>query len=324
MKYNPLSKPLIAALCSLACASAFAASTFIVDSRAGGQNYANFAQSGFATSTGNVNAPGSTPNIGSMYSGTGTYFGPTRYAQFSYTPTLTGWYEVALSWPSTAGQISTAVNLYTGAATGGAADIWGNAGGPQGIIATGTMDMYYKNVGVWNLFTTAQLSSGTSYKVGLYGGYKTPYAGGVTPADASANRVAAGGARFMAATPTIGAYGGPANGAIDIPAAGAGNDLSWAAGNYDSFFDVFLDTSATPTTLVGANLPGTTLSFDPDSLSLLPSTTYYWSVTAKNVDVTTPGTIYSFTTMAIPEPSMALMGLLGGLGMLWAIRRRNV
>lgn len=172
------------------------AQDFIVESRSGGLNFANYFDTGFADSSGNVTAPGCTGTIGSRYSGTGLYFGPTRYAQFSFTPSVTSWYQIDLAWPSTAGQISTAVNLYTGAAVGSTTDIWGNTNAPDGIIATGTMDMYYVNTGVWNTFTTAQLTAGTTYNVGIYGGYATPYAGGATPADALANRVASGAVKF--------------------------------------------------------------------------------------------------------------------------------
>ena len=187
---------MVAAL-ALGVSPLFAQTSFIVESRSGGLNYANYTDSGFADSSGAVNAPGCTLNIGSRYSGTGTYFGPSRYAQFTFTPTVSGTYEIDLAWPSTAGQISTAVNLYTGAATGSTdADIWGNTGGPLGIVYSGTMDMYYKNVGVWNLFTTADLTAGTTYHVGIYGGYKTPYTGGVTPDDTLANRVCAGAVQF--------------------------------------------------------------------------------------------------------------------------------
>jgi len=186
-------------LLAIATVVALAPSTwgaFIVESRSGGQNFANYTDSGFANSSGNVNADGCTLNIGSRYSSTTTYFGPSRYAEFSFTPTETGIYDISLAWPSTAGEIATAVNLYTGAATGGPADQWGNEGGPQGIVVSGTMDMYYKNVGVWNLFTSQALYAGTTYHVGIYGGYKAPYTGGVTPDDPLANRVAAGAVKF--------------------------------------------------------------------------------------------------------------------------------
>ncbi len=186
---------LLAVLTVMVSGSAMAAD-FIVECRSGGINFANYTDSGFANSSGNVTAPGCTGTIGSRYSSTGTYYGPSRYAQFSFTPDASAWYQIDLAWPSTAGQIATAVNLYTGAAVGTSTDIWGNTNAPDGIIATGTMDMYYKGVGAWNTFTTAFLTAGTTYKVGLYGGYKTPYTGGVTPDDTLANRVAAGAVKF--------------------------------------------------------------------------------------------------------------------------------
>ncbi len=181
------------------CASPLFAQTpdWIIESRSGGLNYANYADAGFANSSGNVTAPGCTATIGSRYSGTTVFFGPSRYAEFSYTPTVSGSYQIDLAWPSTAGQNSTAVNLYTGAATGNPdPDVWGNTGGPQGVIDFGTMDMYYTGVGVWNTFTTAELTSGTTYHVGIYGGYANPYTGGVTPDDTLGNRVAAGAVGF--------------------------------------------------------------------------------------------------------------------------------
>ncbi len=204
----------ILAVLAQGAAAAFAQSV-IIENRAGGQNYANFSYAGWSTSSGNVNAPGCTLNIGSMYSSTSTYFGPSRYAQFSFTPNASGLYQIDLAWPSTAGQIATAVNLYTGAPTGDtAADIWGNTGGPIGILYSGTMNMYYTNSGVWNTFTTFQLDAGTTYNVGIYGGYKTPYAGGATPADSLANRVSIGAVQFTlvpepttAALATLGGIG---------------------------------------------------------------------------------------------------------------------
>lgn len=191
-------KKLLVLVACLAFVTAAQAS-FIIESRSGGLNYGLFSNTGgWATSTGNVNAPGCTLNIGSMYSGTGTYFGPTRQAVFSFTPTETKDYQIDLAWTSTAGQIATAVVVYTGVSYGADADPWGNAG-PGGVVARTTVDMLYKNVGIWNTaFATVPMTAGTTYKLGIYGGYKTPYAGGVTPADSSANRVAAGAAQFTA------------------------------------------------------------------------------------------------------------------------------
>ena len=318
----------IPTILTLGASPLFAAFTFIVEGGPGGQNSSSYYDTGFAASTGTDTAAGCTAT-GTRYSGTGTYFGPSRYAQASYTPTMSGYYEVDLSWPSTAGQISTAVNLYTGSATGGGADRWGNTGSPAGVLVSGTMNMYYVNVSTWVPFTTYQLNSGTTYKVGIYGGYKTPYAGGVTPADANANRVAIGGFRFMAATPVGVSYSGPANHATGIGTA-AGNQvtgvsLGWAAGNYDSFYNVWFGTSAGSLTEIGTGLGAATLSLNLDSQNLQGGTEYFWRVDAGNVDAPlATGTVFDFTTVMVPEPSTATLSLLGGLGLaVWNSRRRT-
>ena len=165
--------------------------SFIVECRSGGLNYDNFSFSGWANSSGNVTAPGCTGTVGSMYSSTTTYFGPSRYAQFSFTPTQTGTYRIDLAWPSSAGQTATSVNLYTGTATGGGTDQWGNSGAPSGIIYSDTMDMYYRGIGTWNTFTSQTLTAGTTYNVGVYGGYKNP-----STDDPNANRVCIGAVKF--------------------------------------------------------------------------------------------------------------------------------
>src|ERR1035437_439148 len=319
MRLNFTSKLLVAALCGCAYAPAFAQYTYIVEGGPGGQHTSSYTDASFAASSGTDTAAGCTAT-GTRYSGTGTYFGPSRYAQATFTPATSGYYQIDLSWPSTAGQISTAVNLYTGAATGGPTDRWGNTGGPVGVITSGTMNMYYANINTWDTFTTAQLNAGTAYHVGLYGGYKTPYAGGVTPADGSANRVAIGGFRFMAATPVGVTYTGLANHATDVPMTGTW--LSWTAGSQDSFCNVWFGTSAGSLTEIGAGLSASTVSLNLDSQNLQGGTQYFWKVDAGNVDVTTAGTVYDFTTVAVPEPSTAVLSLLGGLGtMVWMSRR---
>jgi hypothetical protein len=329
MKPNCTSKLLIAALCGFAYAPAFAQTPFIIEDRSGGLNYTDFTSSGWATSGGNVNAPGCTLNIGSMYSPTGTSYGPSRYAQFSYAPTTTGYYEVDLAWTLSAGEINTAVNLYTGAATGNStADIWGNTGGPQGIVYSTTMNMLNNGTsgtgaGTWKPVTTAQLTSGTTYNLGIYGGYKTPYAGGATAADANANRVIAGAARFIAAAPLAVTYSGPANGATGV--AVTGTALGWTAGSYDSFYNVWFGTSAGSLTEIGTGLSASTLSLNLDNQNLQGGTEYFWRVDAGNVDAPlATGSEFDFTTVAVPEPSTAVLSLLGGLGLAaWISRRRT-
>ena len=294
---------------------AFGQFTNIVENRTGGQHFSDYSEgSGWANSSGNVNAPGCTSNIGSRYSGATLYFGPARYSQFNYTPATGygGYYDIALAWTSSAGETNTAVNLYTGAATGGPADPWGNAGGPVGIVYQGTMDMLYKNVGVWNDFTTAKLAEGTTYHVGIYAGRL---------AVGTENRVHSGAVRFLSSTPDAAVNGGPANGATGIPLTGEGNELTWTAGSCDSFFDVFLGLAPGSLTKIGTVLEGAPLSFDLDGQGLVANTPYYWRVDAGNVNLVTQGTESSFTT--IPEPTAALLGLLGVSVLTW-IRRRRV
>lgn len=185
-------KKLVATVACLALVSA-AQAGFIVESRSGGLNFANYHETGgFANSSGNVNAPDCTPNIGSRYSGTTVYFGPSRMAVFAFTPTESGKYQIDLAWPSTGGQKETAVVLYTGNDSGGDADPWGNLNGPMDVVDRTTADMYYVNAGVWNtVFPEIDMAAGTTYKVGIYGGYMSLN----NTADPS-NRVAAGAAQF--------------------------------------------------------------------------------------------------------------------------------
>lgn len=75
--------------------------------------------------------------------------------------------------------------------------------------------------------------------------------------------------------------------------------LTWTAattGPAAESYDVFLDTNANPTTLLG-NQTGLTR----DVTGLLASTTYYWKVIAKNETGDATGcSVFSFTTMANP------------------------
>jgi len=76
-------------------------------------------------------------------------------------------------------------------------------------------------------------------------------------------------------------------------------DLEWSApttGGSVASYDVYLDTNADPTTLLG-NQTGLSRTVT----DLLPETTYFWKVIAKNsAGEAVDCSIFSFTTMAIP------------------------
>lgn len=280
----------------------------VMDTTQNGPQPSGYSESGWAGSSGSSTAPGLGAN-GSRYSSAGTYFGPTRYAQFTYNPAQTGYWHIDLAWPSTAGEKNTAVNLYTGAAVGSTTDQWGNTNAPNGIIVAGTMDMYYRATSTWNRFTTAKLTAGTDYKVGIYAGYKAPGADGV-----ASNRVAIDGVQFESATPGAPVLAGPADGATDVEVDAI---LNWVGGQYNSFFDVYVEANnPNPGIVLGSNLVEGSTFLDPGDL--LPGTTYYWKVVAKNVDLSTSSAIWSFTT--VPDP--ATIALLGMGGLMFIRRRR--
>ncbi|HOB73880.1 MAG TPA: PEP-CTERM sorting domain-containing protein [Phycisphaerae bacterium] len=193
MKKSILVSLAVALLCSGAVYGAYVTEpdgSVIIESRNTGKNFSAYSDFGFADSSGDVGAPGCTAK-GSRYSGTTMWYGPSRQAIFSFTPDTTGLYDISLAWTNTAGQTDTAVVLYTGASSGGDLDPWGNAG-PSGVVQRTTMDMYYKNAGVWNLaFDDVELQAGTTYKVGIYGGHKSLF----NDEDPS-NRVVAGAVMF--------------------------------------------------------------------------------------------------------------------------------
>lgn len=90
----------------------------------------------------------------------------------------------------------------------------------------------------------------------------------------------------------------PANAATAVPYL-TPVTLSWTAattGTAASSYDVYLDTSANPTTLIG-NVTGLSTT----ATGLLPLTTYYWKVVAKNgAGEATGCSVFSFTTEANP------------------------
>jgi hypothetical protein len=87
----------------------------------------------------------------------------------------------------------------------------------------------------------------------------------------------------------------PTNGATNVPTNGT---LVWGSSQYALAYDVYMDTSASPTTLISANQIDTTFGY----ISLNPFQLYRWRAVAKNSGGNTNPTVYpfSFTTAAQP------------------------
>jgi phosphatidylserine/phosphatidylglycerophosphate/cardiolipin synthase-like enzyme len=104
---------------------------------------------------------------------------------------------------------------------------------------------------------------------------------------------------FTPLPPGVPTYNLPANGATDVPTDGV--KLSWYAGLWGQIYDVYFGTSPNPP-LLAANLQlgpsQTTNDFRTYALpTLQPGTTYYWKIVSKTMAyVTSPGTVWSFTT----------------------------
>ncbi|MHC4671893.1 MAG: PKD domain-containing protein [Planctomycetota bacterium] len=95
----------------------------------------------------------------------------------------------------------------------------------------------------------------------------------------------------------------PADAATDVSITA---DLSWTAGNGATSHDVYFGTDSTPdSTEFKTNQSGVT--YDPGTLTA--NTTYYWRIDEINSGGTTTGTVWSFTTVALPgavsDPSPA-------------------
>ncbi|MHC4641510.1 MAG: S8 family serine peptidase [Planctomycetota bacterium] len=88
----------------------------------------------------------------------------------------------------------------------------------------------------------------------------------------------------------------PADGATEVSITA---DLSWTAGPYATSHDVYFGTSNPPPFI--HNQAATT--YVPGTMDY--STTYYWRIDEVSIYGTIPGTVYRFTTMALPLPTRA-------------------
>src|ERR1051326_4929583 len=99
-----------------------------------------------------------------------------------------------------------------------------------------------------------------------------------------------------AAPPVAFSQSSPANAAVNQSVSGT---LSWQSSSGATQYDVYLDGSNPPTTIVSANQAGTSYAYS----GLSTSSTYYWKIVAKNVtgSTTATGAPWNFTTIP-PSP----------------------
>jgi cysteine-rich repeat protein len=115
-------------------------------------------------------------------------------------------------------------------------------------------------------------------------------------------------------TPPVAATPSPANYATGIV---NGQQLGWAASARATSYDVYFGTSLPGTP--NANQVGT--SYTPGTLT--PNTTYHWRIDGKNAAGTTTGTVWSFSTLALPaqaatpSPANSATGIVNGQQLGW-------
>jgi len=289
-----------AVVCIMMASAAQAYYVNVVECRlTGGAQNPLYSQNGPAISSGKSTAAPLLGWTGGNLTGTGNYYAgdstPVKWGEwmFNVPADKGGYYDVYATWVN----VTAAQNM---------PPIWTINSADPAVTASPAQTT---GGNAWNLLAAGKkFNAGTGYVARL----ATPGTG-TTGKRASFDSVA-----WAVSLPGAPTNTGPANGATGIPQTGAGNELAWTAGASSSFFDVYLDINTDPVAKVGSNLTGT--SFDPDSLSLMPNTTYYWKIVAGNVDRSAGGAVYSFTTL--PEPGAIALLVLGSLGSL-ALRRRR-
>lgn len=88
----------------------------------------------------------------------------------------------------------------------------------------------------------------------------------------------------------------------DVPVDGS---LAWQDGGYADIYDVYLGTDPDSLVLVSADQDATNYTWPSD---LAYETVYYWRVDSKNVNGTTTGVVWSFTTELAPPDLAPLVG----------------
>lgn len=168
---------------------------------------------------------------------------------------------------------------------------WANGGGAT------SYDVYFGTDSTPDSTELVGTQAGTGYDPGSLS-YGTTYYWTITAKNSGGNTAGDVWSFTTGSAPPV----PPTKAANPTPAHGAtgqGNqaDLGWINGGGATSFDVYFGTDSTPdSTEFKGNQAGT--GYDPGALSY--STTYYWTIVARNSVGTTVGDIWMFTTGAAP------------------------
>jgi hypothetical protein len=173
----------------------------------------------------------------------------------------------------------------------------------QASANAATYDVYLDTIAVPTTIVSAD-QAGTSYNYGGLLNSKAYYWKIV--AKNAAGTLAASNAplSFTTVVASSGAFSllSPSDGATNQPHAGT---LVWGSSLNATSYDVYLDTSAAPTTLVSADQVDTSYAYS----GLQGGVTYRWKVIAKNIGGSVPATAtpFQFTTMDLPAAPTQLV-----------------